>query len=270
MECKNCHTVIAAKANFCSNCGGKVITETITLKFLILNFLSLYIGWDNRYLQTVKFLILKPEILLKDYLGGVRRRYVDPFVFLTIGAALSLFVFNSFLDEYIESQSTISNFQIELMDQYLGDKSDPSFQKELDKMKADNEENLKFVLKYFNVLTFLFIPLYGFMSYLVFGKSFRYGEHLVINSYVQGFTFLTSILFFFCSIYISPSIFLYSIIFVIFYYLYVYGRLLKLGVGKLILKLLKFFLVLVGLVIVATIVIGVVVAGYIIISKTLS
>lgn len=156
------------------------------------------------------------------------------------------------------------------MEDYLGDKADPKFQQELDQLKADNEENLKFTLKYFSVLVFLLLPLYGFISYLVFGKSFRYGQHLVINSYIQGFTFLTSVLIFVCSIYISPSIFSYSVIFVLFDYLYVYGRLLKLGIGQLILKLLKFFLVLITLVLALTILILIVVAVYIIITKTLS
>ncbi|MEP2239445.1 MAG: hypothetical protein ABJI22_13850, partial [Maribacter sp.] len=76
---------------------------------------------------------------------------------------------------------------------------------------------------------------------------YNYGEHIVANCYIQGFSMLTTSLIFFMAIWIHPSLFLLIYPLLIFYYTYVYGRLYKLTIGQSILKVIVFLLITVGI-----------------------
>ena len=54
-----------------------------------------------------------------------------------------------------------------------------------------------FILRNFNIITFLFLPFYALLSKLTYTKPHNFGEHIVINSYILGTTmFLTLFSFF--------------------------------------------------------------------------
>lgn len=123
---------------------------------------------------------------------------------------------------------------------------------------------MEFMLRYYNLLTFFFLFIYAVLSKYTFWKPHNLGEHIVINSYIFGFTTYISILLFFISIVVHPSIYMYSMFFYIIFYMYTFGRFYKLSVGKNLVKLFKFLLGLLILVIatmIASIVIGIVL-GY--------
>ena len=100
---------------------------------------------------------------------------------------------------------------------------------------------LKFQMKYYNTLAFLFLPIYTLIAFFVFGKPYNFGEHLLINTYLQSVTtFLTVILFVF-SLLFGINIFGTGILILpFFYYCFAYKKLYKLTFGKLLLKILKF------------------------------
>jgi hypothetical protein len=112
-----------------------------------------------------------------------------------------------------------------------------------------NNQIQKYLLKYYNVISFLFLPLYALISWLVFGSKYNYGEHLVINSYLQGLSFFIGIITFFISVYVYQPIMLLQIAFLIFYYLWTFSKLMNFGIGKALVKLLTFF----GIIILLTI-----------------
>lgn len=97
------------------------------------------------------------------------------------------------------------------------------------------------MLKYFNLLVILFMPFYTFLSFLTYRKPYNYGEHLVINSYIQGLSFLVTSLIFTISVFTNPLVYIITIVLLIIYYTYAYGKLHKLSVAESILKLFKFF-----------------------------
>lgn len=99
----------------------------------------------------------------------------------------------------------------------------------------------KSMLNYFNIYTFLMLPLYALVSFLVFGKPHNYGEHLVINCYLQGVAFILGVVFFLLSLVINPIVYSISILFSIVYYQYSYTKLNDYSAKQSILKLLKFF-----------------------------
>lgn len=259
MNCKNCNEVLENNAHFCDNCGAKVIKNRITFRFLLVELFA-SMGFESLYFITLKKMFTAPQDVIKEYLGGIRKRYVNPFAFIAVGAALSLLIFNYFSDDYMkmQSQSTLNKSQIEELKKTANidlskakDLSDKEFKK-LKRSKTTAQRQLKFietwaayVLKYFNIVAFLFLPFYALISKLTYFKPYNYGEHIVINAYVQGATMYVSIIAFVLSMLINPNLFMGSMLFVVAYYLYIFSKLHNIGFGKSLLKLLRFILVLI-------------------------
>ena len=101
MDCKNCNSPISENSKFCTNCGAKIITNRITVKGLLTDISQNIFGWDNKFFLTVKTMFARPQSLLREYITGTRKKYMNPFTFLALGAAISLFVFNFFSEEYL-------------------------------------------------------------------------------------------------------------------------------------------------------------------------
>ena len=266
MICKNCQTTFSDDSNFCLACGGKVIHERITFKALMKDISSNVFGWDNKYFVTLRAVIVRPHIIFKEYIDGTRKKYMNPFAFFAVAAALTLLVFNQFADEYVALSNELNEGQIELMDKAMHDDIE-EMQKEkhikageaipdgaelAEEFKQEqlerNAEIQKSILKYFNLFAFVLLPIYAFMAFLVFGKPYNYGEHLVINAYTQGITFLITALFFLASLIISPKFYYFSMLVMVVFYTYVYSKLYRLTFGKSLLKVLKFVGVLIGVI----------------------
>lgn len=92
MDCKNCGETLKDNANFCNNCGGLVVKQRIHFKRLLVEFFINLFGVDSRFFLTLRKMAVKPEEVVLEYLDGVRKRYVNPFAFLAIGAGLSLII----------------------------------------------------------------------------------------------------------------------------------------------------------------------------------
>jgi hypothetical protein len=117
-----------------------------------------------------------------------------------------------------------------------------------------------FMLKYLNLVAFLFLPFYSFLSKLIYRKPHNYGEHLVINAYIQGTTMYISILFFFMGLLIHPKIYSFSVLGFAIYYSYVFGRLYNFSFKKVILKFLKFIGAILLVVVPFLIILGIIIA----------
>lgn len=245
MNCKNCNTQIEDSANFCQSCGGKVVTNRITFRQIIKDMLRNILGLDNTYLRTLKGMFVSPQLVLTDYMNGVRKRYFPPFGFFTIGAALALFAFQQFSEDYIAISQGINESQFEVIDQTL--EPDKKMDQEIvQESLEDTEEIQRTILRYFNFFSFLLLPVYALMGFIVYRKPYNFGEHLVANAYMQGVTFLFTLIFFLLSLVIDPSLYMISMIFVMVYYTYAYGKWYNLSFGKSLIKLLLFLLVLIG------------------------
>ncbi len=243
MTCTNCSLYMGYAKNYCGNCGAKVVTERITVKKLFSDFATNVFGWDNKFFFTIRMLIQKPQVLFKEYIGGTRKKYMNPFTMLALGAAVALFVFNFFAEDYlalnIESNRQSVEMMAGIMEKQLGENFDAISYKE-ETMELITELS-SFMLKYFNLLVIVFLPFYTFLAFLTYRKPYNYGEHLVINSYIQGFSFLTTSIIFTICVFTDPSVYLISIVLLVIYYTYAYGKLHGLKVVESILKLFKFF-----------------------------
>ncbi len=273
MNCKNCQDTLEENAHFCDNCGAKVVLYRITFKQLLLDFFINTFGVDSRFFLTLKKMITHPDDVINEYLTGVRRRYVNPFAFLAVGAGLSLLIFNYFADDFIRIQSTTNTNQIKEIKKtaekeivITPEMSEKEIQKLYSKKKVAQmqlkfmDKWMQFMLRYFNLLTFVFLFIYAILSKWTYWKPHNFGEHIVINAYVYGFATYFTIISFIVAMLVHPDIYTFSLLIYIIYYLYVFGKLYNYGILKSIFKLLRFLIGFAILFIILTISAGVI--GY--------
>lgn len=261
MNCKNCKSKITEDNNFCNNCGAKVIKGRITLKSLFSHLLNA-LGWDNNFFVTLRFLLCKPQVIIKEYINGTRKKYTNPFTFFAISLAISLFVFNQYSEQYIQMSTMADLQQSEQSENVLIPKNSKGFKflgykNQGEYMKA----NAKFQLKYHNLISFLFLPIFTLIAFFVFKKPYNYGEHLVINTYLLSITTFFGVLAFIFGLLTGINILFYSIFITFLYYSYAYKKVYELSFGQLILKILKF----IGVLLLVIIVFGIIsiLIGYI-------
>ncbi|MEE9362525.1 MAG: DUF3667 domain-containing protein [Cellulophaga sp.] len=240
--CKNCNRKLLKENKFCGSCGAKVIKHRISIKNLIADLFQNAFGWDNKFLVTVKTLICQPQLILSEYINGTRKKYVNPFTFFAIGMAISLFILSTFSEAFLEVSKENSISQTEstakMMKTFMGEKFDTAtYIKDTVKSTAEIQ---KYILKYYNLYSFLLLPVYTFLAFLVYRKPHNYGEHLIINAYIQGFSLLSLSFIFGISILVHPMLFNLNILLLFFYYLYAYRKLYKHSFWRSVLKILKF------------------------------
>ncbi len=243
INCKNCSFEINEKDSFCKECGAQIIRDRITIKKLLSNLL-VTLGWDSYFLITLRHLLYKPEIVFKEYINGTRKKYANPFTFFAIAIAVSLFVFSQYSEQLIKMFANVSLQQTEMIDSALTDKIKEMESGEIFGYKNQDEFNksiMKFQFKYYYLISFLLLPLYTLIAFLVFRRPYNFGEHLVINTYLQSITTFLGVLLFIFSLLSGFNVLTTGLmILLFFYYSFAYKRLYKLTFGQLLLKILKF------------------------------
>ncbi len=230
MNCKNCENTLHNIDGFCSNCGARVIDERITFKFLFKEFLDKVFSIDNKLLKTFLHLFTKPHQVIDGYIHGVRKRYFHPFSYLLISitlAGVSLYFLKDLAIQSIES-ATIPN-------------TNNSFNS-----KEFQETVFNYAFDYQSFVTALTIPIYGFISWIVFlnKKKYNYFEHMIIYIYtsaqisILNFVVSTPIFFIHQNTGIFVSLTISSLL--IFYNAYVLIRLFKLTFIQFIIKFIYF------------------------------
>ncbi len=264
MNCKNCNQKLKEKDLFCVSCGGKIVTARVSVKKLWIEFSTTVLGWDNKYFFTLRMMLFHPRKVLEEYLSGTRKKYVNPLTFFALSAAIALIVFNVFVEDYVKMGSSINEYQVKKIYNFQKTlEPDVDFETYRKKVLQESENGTRVVIKYFNLFSFVLLPIYTLLSFFVFWKRNFFGEHLVVNAFVQGTTFWFAIAAFgVAMLFNMPSVFMASTGFVMLFYLYVYGTFYKLKIGKVLLYLLKFFGVLLVFIFVAMLLL--VIAGFLI------
>ncbi|MFD2568897.1 DUF3667 domain-containing protein [Pseudotenacibaculum haliotis] len=231
MECKNCSANLQDEDGFCSYCGARVIDERISTKFLIKEILDKVLSVDNKLMKTFWHLFTKPEAVINGYIDGIRKRYYNPFSYLLISITISGIYFYFLKDIYLESINTSSQSG----DSFLA--------------SIFTEDYLNMISDYQSIFTVMNIPVYGFISWLVFlnRKKYNFFEHLVIYLYAASQTIALSFIVV-APIYlidqkISGVVSLYMSLFSFVYFSYVLIRLYKLKFWQFIVKTLYFLVV---------------------------
>lgn len=254
LPCKTCNSPLSDTDNYCAHCGAVVISERLTLKKIWHNFADDVLGWDNKYFATVKALTIHPDLVLGEYLSGVRKKYVSPFAFLAVAAALVTLIFNQFADEYLSISDSFYNQEMKYIERLNEQEKTEEYKQNLLRQREESNHAQLAMLKNLNLYIFLLIPFYALLSFWVFGKPFNFGEHLVIASYLQGLLFFSSLLLFIFGILIHPLIYYCNVLISVCYYMYSYGRLYKLKPLQYVLKFLKFVGIVILIILAATLI----------------
>ncbi|WBV61992.1 DUF3667 domain-containing protein [Chryseobacterium camelliae] len=90
--CLNCgHTV---EERFCPHCGQENIEPKQPFHFLFTHFIEDFTHYDGEFWKTIKYLLLRPGKLTREYLAGKRQMYVAP---------VKLYIFISFITFFLPS-----------------------------------------------------------------------------------------------------------------------------------------------------------------------
>lgn len=230
MLCKNCKVQLANDNGFCQDCGARVIQERISLKFLFKEFTDKVLSIDNRLLKTFFHLFTKPEAVIDSYIRGVRKRYFNPVSYLLVSITLTGIYLFFFKDIAAQSFQVVGEIN----------PGNPFANEEFGKKYFD------FFMDYQAFFTALNIPIYAFISWLVFlnRKRYNFYEHIVIylysNSQISIISFVLFLPVFFINKEVASALFMYGSLVLVIYSAYVLIRLFKLSFWQFIVKTLYF------------------------------
>lgn len=223
--CQNCERFV--HQNFCSHCGQENTEVRHSFIYLVKHFISDLLHYDSSIWSTTKLLLFSPATLSKEYIGGKRKKYVDP---------IKLYIFISFIAFFIpgilpeeahgEKDSKINimqvdnvNFPVESIDKITGQITTDTINSyaELDSLaniknvtskeyyltrfllkarensKADQQEKIReFILHNLPKVLFLYMPLFAFWLWLFHNKKkFWYFDSAIFTLHYFSFLLLS-------------------------------------------------------------------------------
>lgn len=221
-ECLNCNHPIDDQTNFCPNCGQKALPDHLTFKYFFHEFINNIFSFDSRFLITIKYLILKPSFLSKEFINGRRIGYINP-IQLFMFASFLYFLVNSFmflkedsgntdlvrfqdndkniLGDSLEIQQVDSLFIIQNSDgidtinnSYVGE-----FLKKGQEFNAmDKEEQNEKMSRNISYAVFLLTPLFAlYIGWFFKRKKRHYLENIVFSLHFHAFYYIAGVLFLF-------------------------------------------------------------------------
>ena len=188
--CKNCNSELIGL--FCSTCGQKD-TELLSVKAIVKELTDNVFSFDSRFFITLKYLVIKPGFLTKEYWAGRRTTYLPP---LRMYLVLSVFYF--FLQGFMaEREHTMfQNSNSEAFAFNIDDSSPQFFHFIVDNLNkgiiVTDERRLgkDFVVDYMPGAMFILMPFMGLLLLFVYKKKkLFYSYHLITVLHFHCFVF---------------------------------------------------------------------------------
>jgi len=174
--CPNCGAGLGSR--YCPACGQDNSRVRLETRAVLADAFQNLVGWDSALGHTLRGLFTDPGAMAADYVGGRRRRYVNPARFCLLSLALWFFLARLLGLDPMD----LSGFKVTT--------STPGEE------AARFGANLKaFFQRNFDVLLYLSLPLRA----LLLGRFFRgsgrnVAECLVLTLYVESFAYLLGVL----------------------------------------------------------------------------
>lgn len=190
MICKNCGHKF--EGNFCNNCGQNSNVGKITFKQTLESVINGFFQFDRGLLFTVKELILNPGNSIREYIGGKRRKYYNPFSLIIISSLLLLLI-----NYFTKYELGVIAFSNSFIDGIAGAEGPKNTTVLLGKMIKWFSENYAYL-----ILSLL--PIISLSTFFAFRKyGYNYLEHLVLNAYIKGVEIILLIVLSVLSIFIK-------------------------------------------------------------------
>ena len=136
--CLNCGTAVPER--FCSHCGQENTEPKESFGHLLGHFFADVTHYDSQLFSTLKYLILKPGFLTKQYNAGKRLSYLNPIrMYIFISAVFFLVMFSGKKEEQVpvaaNTKIAVNQYRQHLADSLRGLAGDVS--KPLDRLIAN-------------------------------------------------------------------------------------------------------------------------------------
>ena len=76
--------------NYCHDCGQHHRDDRLTLRSIWRDFAERFLKWERGLPATARLAVLDPGRLAREYVGGRRRRYLNPVSFLILGSTVAV------------------------------------------------------------------------------------------------------------------------------------------------------------------------------------
>ena len=222
----------------------------ITFKSLFLFVLSV-LNFERGIFFTIKELIIRPRVVIEEYLKKDRKKLVNPIRFLVFSTALAAFLNITLINQNPEFNPANVNFENSLdagIEMGRKEKQSENITKgDSIEKPIDSTELTKAELKKQKIIqlgvqvqeitknssdkfTFILVLFFSFFSFLFYRKNgYNFTENLVINVYMSSITSVFGIIFFTLTLLTGQIIFLIiasaiSFIYTIYYWTCVYNR----------------------------------------------
>lgn len=183
--CKNCgHNF---EKNYCNACGQK-IAHRLDVGHVWHEVFHVFTHTDKGILAFIPKIVMKPGIVALDYVEGRRKLHFNIFQYLVLVVGLVTFLMSKtdYMDSVFQSMRGDS----------VGNGRAAMFAK-----KAN-----EFTQRYFNFISFAFIPVYAFFTWLFFKKrGYNYAEAVVLQTCLQGQSNTLTLFVFLPVIYLLPG-----------------------------------------------------------------
>ncbi|MEM8528345.1 MAG: DUF3667 domain-containing protein [Bacteroidota bacterium] len=185
--CKNCGHEFTGQ--YCPACGQKHIPERWNLKRLFRSAFTNVFNIEKGFFFTFKELFLRPGKVMGEYLDGRTTPYTNPFRYMILAAAISVFLMIS---------SGVWELQVNNIIQSYKDFG--MISSEADEIRM--RKSMSFVTKFMNFMPLILLPFIALSSRLFIGKKLYYAEHFIMVAFLMAQStiyslLLTSIAYFF-------------------------------------------------------------------------
>jgi len=157
--CLNCGSTVTK--NYCSNCGQKKEVQRLTWQSLILEVFHFFSHIEKGFFFTSYKLLIRPDLVIGEYLEGKRKKYFKPVSLYLIWVALHLLAF-----QLIPEWMHYENLRIGNL------------------LWVKGGEHQVFVVKHASAFGLLLLPILSFFLWLIVSRpKLNYIESLVAILY---------------------------------------------------------------------------------------
>lgn len=182
--CSNCDAAITGK--FCARCGQSAAIGRITFKETINEFLSAYFSYEGPLLHTLRWLVLNPGRVFREFIAGKRKQYYKP---------VSLFVLLTAV--YIIIRILIG------FDPFGTEEALSSENARIAEIQNRSMMAQRYMVHNINYIMFFLVISIGLMLKVFFSKQYNLAEYTTVGFYIGGLYIFVGTIFMLINKYLS-------------------------------------------------------------------